>query len=155
MAPRDREHFLAKRTAQGSPLGRCPYTSDPWAFSCALDWGLLRRNCSTRTGFHRSHNRNNPVGKRRIRTAYQVPAMLEPLRSTAANSAKSTVPMTVTSSWCVGQQLLVMLFLALDQSVMEGCVFDVYQLVAAANTLWRIASKWQAQVQWFEFAIEA
>lgn len=152
MAPQGKAHFQAAHRALDSPPDRCPCTSDPWASSCASGWDLLHRNCNTRTGCHRTHSRNNPAGRQRIRTAYRAPATRGPLRSAATNSAARTTPMTVTSSWSAGVTTFgeVIFSHSTDQAMTRGIrVIDVDQI--DGSSFWRTASKWLAQVQWLNW----
>lgn len=120
----DTEHFPARRTASDSQLGRCPCTSGLWASSCASDWNLHHRRIrSIRTDFLRSLHSRNRQADRRQTACQREPAMLGPLRSAEANSAEPSTPVTVTSSWSVGQQRLRRLFLALNQRIIKGCAF--------------------------------
>lgn len=120
----------------GSPLGRYPCTSGLWAFSYVSDLDLHHRMRSIHTDFLRSHQ--NRLADRRQTACQRESAMLGPLRSTAASSAEPSTLVTVTSSWSVGQRLK-RLFLAPNQRIMKGCVFDGDQTVAAARFFQRMS----------------
>lgn len=146
MVPPDRAHYLARHMASDLLPGRYPCTSDPLAFSYASDLGLHHRIRSIHTDFLRSHQ-NMLAGKRRT-ACQREPAMLGPLRSTAASSAEPQKPVTVTSSWTEGYRLK-RLFLALNQRIIMGRVFD-----GSCAGLSMLAFKWFGQVQWL-FALRA